>query len=172
MIEATDVEPKFRIIESGKGKKFVAISHVWAEGLGNPHGNLLPTCALKWISNHVNRFSFHSGDEPDKEEKQERPFEEAMRGKTPFWLNTICVPVAPPEMWKKAMNRLRKPYRDAALVIVLDSYLYTQDTREIDPLDMWPGSFVAAGPAACGHFKKAAWRSPGAYESFSRILPC
>ncbi|KAK5077525.1 hypothetical protein LTR70_009693 [Exophiala xenobiotica] len=39
-IEKIDIQP--REVES----KFFAISHVWADGHGNPDGNLLPTCFL------------------------------------------------------------------------------------------------------------------------------
>ncbi|KAK7709619.1 hypothetical protein SLS63_013164 [Diaporthe eres] len=160
-IEATDVEPKFRIIESGKGRNFVAISHVWAEGLGNPNGNSLPSCALKWISSIVDRFQFHSDDESEDEDQQERPFEEASQGKTPFWLDTICVPVSPPEMWTRAMNRLRKPYQDAALVLVLDSYLYTQDTKDIDAPEMWARILCCSWSRRLWTFQEGRLAKPG-----------
>lgn len=164
-IEATDVEPRFRIIESGKGREFIAISHVWAEGLGNPNGNSLPSCALKWISNTVDRFQFHSGDQSDGEEpdedQQERSFGEASRGKTPFWLDTICVPVSPPEMWTRAMKRLRKPYQDASLVLVLDSYLYTQDTREIDALELWARILCCSWSRRLWTFQEGRLARPG-----------
>lgn len=159
-IEATDVEPKFRIIESGKGRDFVAISHVWAEGLGNPNGNSLPSCALKWISKTVDRFKFGGGEQSDGEQR-ERPIEEASQGKTPFWLDTICVPVSPPEMWTKAMNRLRKPYQDAALVLVLDSYLYTQDAREIDALEMWARVLCCSWSRRLWTFQEGRLAKPG-----------
>ncbi|KKY35607.1 putative het domain protein [Diaporthe ampelina] len=159
-IEATDVEPKFRIIESGKGRNFVAISHVWAEGMGNPIGNSLPSCALKWISKTVDRFRFDSDESTDNGQR-ERTFKEASQGKTPFWLDTICVPVSPPEMWTKAMNRLRKPYQDAALVLVLDSYLYTQDTREIDALEMWARVLCCSWSRRLWTFQEGRLAKPG-----------
>lgn len=159
-IEATDVEPKFRIVDSGKARDFVAISHVWAEGLGNPNGNSLPSCALKWISKTVSRFQFYGDDEAD-DDQHERPFEEASQGKTPFWLDTICVPVSPPEMWTRAMNRLRKPYQDAALVLVLDSYLYTQDTRAIEPLEMWARLLCCSWSRRLWTFQEGRLARPG-----------
>lgn len=164
-IEATDVEPKFRIIESDSGRNFVAISHVWAEGLGNPNGNSLPSCALKWISKTVDRFQFPNEDEPDNDQQnkhqQERPFEEASQGKTPFWLDTICVPISPPEMWTRAMNRLRKPYQDAALVLILDSYLYTQDTRDIGLLEIWARLLCCSWSRRLWTFQEGRLAKPG-----------
>lgn len=35
--------------------RYVAISHVWADGLGNPMGNSLPTCQLSYILKQVIR---------------------------------------------------------------------------------------------------------------------
>lgn len=160
-IEVTDVEPKFRIIKSGKGRNFVAISHVWAEGLGNPNGNSLPSCALKWISNTVDRFQIHGDDESEDDGQKERPLEEARQGKMPFWLDTICVPVSPPEMWTRAMNRLRKPYQDAALVLVLDSYLYTQDTRDIDDLEKWARILCCSWSRRLWTFQEGRLAKPG-----------
>lgn len=160
-IEATDVEPRFRVIESSKGRKFVAISHVWAEGLGNPNGNSLPSCALKWISSTVDRFQFRSDGQSEDDDQQERPFKEASQGKMPFWLDTICVPISPPEMWTRAMNRLRKPYQDAALVLVLDSYLYTQDTRDIDHAEMWARVLCCTWSRRLWTFQEGRLAKPG-----------
>jgi hypothetical protein len=40
-------------------------------------------------------------------------------------------------MHLKAMNHLRKPYIEANHVLVLDSYLYTQDSTKLSPLEIW-----------------------------------
>jgi hypothetical protein len=37
------------LVELGYGKPFIAISHVWAGGLGNPQANTIPNCQLKFI---------------------------------------------------------------------------------------------------------------------------
>jgi hypothetical protein len=47
--EAEAGPKKFQIIDSDPGIDFVAISHVWVEGLGNPHANSLPSCSLEWV---------------------------------------------------------------------------------------------------------------------------
>lgn len=102
--------------------KFVAISHVWAEGLGNPHSNSLPSCSLDWVSRLVNALP------RDKETDATT---------TPFWIDTVCVPIRPKEMHAMAMNRLRMPYQEAQYVLVLDSYLYTQKASELSALEIW-----------------------------------
>jgi hypothetical protein len=40
---------KIGVVELGYGKPFIAISHVWAGGLGNPQANAIPGCQLKFI---------------------------------------------------------------------------------------------------------------------------
>lgn len=37
------------VVELGYGKPFIAISHVWSGGLGNPMENMVPSCQLKFI---------------------------------------------------------------------------------------------------------------------------
>lgn len=113
--------PEFRIIPGvpSIAGDFVAISHVWAEGLGNPRANELPNCSLKWIADKANSLNKESDLS------------------IPFWIDTICVPITPHNLWLRAMNRLRKPYTDAAHVLVLDSYLYSQDSSKLSPLEIW-----------------------------------
>ncbi|KPA36452.1 hypothetical protein FLAG1_10784 [Fusarium langsethiae] len=82
---------------------YIAISHVWSDGLGNPHRNALPRCQLVRLSNIA--LSYHS---------------------TPlFWLDTLCVPpdtAGLPKEQKIALELMRKTYEDAKAVIVLDSW--------------------------------------------------
>jgi hypothetical protein len=114
--------PEFQIIPAieSKAGDFVAVSHVWAEGLGNPIANALPNCSIKWISDMVSSIVKESEDL-----------------RIPFWIDTLCVPIEPQNLWLRAMNRLRKPYTDAAIVLVLDSYLYTQESSNLSPLEIW-----------------------------------
>lgn len=71
------------------------------------------------------------------------------------------MPVSPQEMWKKAMNRLRKPYQDAAVVLVMDSYLYTKSTTEIDPLEMWARLLCCSWSRRLWTFQEARLARPG-----------
>lgn len=113
---------EYRIIPSIEAicGNFVAISHVWAEGLGNPGANELPSCSLKWVSDMVDSFG---------EEKEDFGIA--------FWIDTLCVPIEPHSLWLRAMNRLRKPYTEAAVVLVLDSYLYEQDSSTLSFCEIW-----------------------------------
>jgi hypothetical protein len=55
----------------------------------------------------------------------------------PFWIDTLCVPIKPYALWLCAMNRLRRPYQTAKYVLVLDSYLCTQDSTKLSPMEIW-----------------------------------
>ena len=61
-----------QIVRYQSGVTYVAISHVWADGRGNPHKNSLPKCQIQAISEHVTRVSTNKD--------------------SLFWLDTLCVP--------------------------------------------------------------------------------
>jgi hypothetical protein len=87
--------------------EFVAISHVWSDGLGNLRENKLPRCQLVRLQRLVNNI-YH--------------FENCL---VPFWVDTICVPLNP--MLKDlAIQRMADTYKFADATFVLDnSFQYT-----------------------------------------------
>jgi hypothetical protein len=42
-----------QVIKRRSATPYIAISHVWADGLGNPRENALPACQLKKLQNHL-----------------------------------------------------------------------------------------------------------------------
>jgi hypothetical protein len=89
---------------SERGIRYVAISHVWLDGLGNHDRNSLPLCQLLRLQRLVNNLY-----EPD-----DWPI--------PFWIDTINVPLEPEER-KLAIINLDRTYKEAEKVLVLDSTL-------------------------------------------------
>jgi hypothetical protein len=100
--------------EKKETDKFVAISHVWADGHGNPKSNTLPVCILDKIQTLVNALPEHTSTND-----------------TPFWMDTLCLPVLPPDLRKQALSKLNEPFKHAAAVLVLDSYLQSLDVEEM-----------------------------------------
>jgi hypothetical protein len=123
--------PVLRVLTSASSQKFVlqvspansdvpyvAFSHIWSDGLGNPGANTLYECqwlSLQKLANH--RYPPNHDGLP-----------------VPFWIDTICVPVADPQPENQAMvkeetiraiaiSHMRKTYYDADEVLVLDSHL-------------------------------------------------
>ena len=86
-------------------RDFIAISHVWAHGLGNPTANALPSCQLYRLNDLCSR-SF------------------PVIGKRPaLWIDTLCIPVAVPSARKLAITRLSSTFQLARKVLVLDADL-------------------------------------------------
>ncbi|OCH86591.1 hypothetical protein OBBRIDRAFT_890380 [Obba rivulosa] len=77
---------------------YVAISHVWADGLGSTTEVGLPTCQLRWVTSTARRLVPGGA----------------------IWLDGLCVPKEK-ESRKRAIGLMGKTYRDAAVVLVLDS---------------------------------------------------
>ncbi|KAL9119128.1 MAG: hypothetical protein Q9187_004316 [Circinaria calcarea] len=116
--EPANVKMTIRVDDGNVG--FVAISHVWADGLGNIKDNSLPACSLQEVSRLVN----------------ELPRCSTQRDKlVPFWIDTVCVPVEPGDLKQLALKRLRDPYTRAEHVLVLDNYLRTVCAEGCDSLE-------------------------------------
>jgi hypothetical protein len=103
-------EPYLHVI-NGTGDKstpYVAISHVWADGLGNPYGNSLPRCQLKRLRDILKKFhqivnnpfnNTHPMIIIDGESSEE------IRDNCPAgWIDTLCVPRPPPTASESVRN--------------------------------------------------------------------
>ncbi|KAG2068779.1 hypothetical protein BDR04DRAFT_1102676 [Suillus decipiens] len=86
--------------------RYVAISHVWSQGLGNPAENTLPICQLSQIQQMVDDLFADRGVDEH----------------VPFWMDTLCVPVGEnlKEFREKCIIRMRTIYEQATAVLVLD----------------------------------------------------
>jgi hypothetical protein len=100
-----EVKPRLDVVDSPleSSPTYVALSHVWSDGLGNLNANALPTCQLLHLSSLVSDLY------PDDS--------------VLFWLDTICVPHRHDEMGRRrvAIGRMRQSYQNANIVLVLDS---------------------------------------------------
>jgi Heterokaryon incompatibility protein (HET) len=88
---------------------YIAVSHVWADGLGNPRTNSLPLCQLTRVQQMANLAHALDNDVPTYP--------------VAFWMDTLCVPVEPQhkEHRQTAIRRMRDTYARAKKVLVLDS---------------------------------------------------
>lgn len=106
---------QMKIVSSDDYPNYVAISHVWSDRLGNTRANSLPRCQLERLHRIVNDL-----------------FEDE-KIIVPFWIDTICCPKEPKESHDLAIISMRKTYRDAKEVLVLDAYL---ERTEWKPLSL------------------------------------
>lgn len=105
-----------------EGWNLVAVSHVWADGLGNTDANEVPECQLARIQGIVNSF-FKESQWP-----------------VPFWLDTIMIPKtvdhptdADKAAKKTALRNMEWVYKNASKVIVLDHTLMNVGTEGMCP---------------------------------------
>ncbi|OJT05010.1 hypothetical protein TRAPUB_4192 [Trametes pubescens] len=84
---------------------YVAISHVWADGMGSTTEDGLPTCVVKRIASLV------QGLLPEVS--------------AAFWMDSLCVPDHH-SVRKRAIQLMERTYRDAAKVLVIDQCIRAQ----------------------------------------------
>lgn len=92
------------------GRDYIAISHVWSHGLGNPSQNALPICQVIRLFNLIRHISSPN---------------------VLLWIDTLSVPVN--LKYKRiAITRLRTVYQEAQGVLVIDRHLACvgKDTQE------------------------------------------
>lgn len=51
--DGSDKETKLALRKRRPWTGYVAVSHIWADGLGNPGANALPKCQVEWIAKRV-----------------------------------------------------------------------------------------------------------------------
>ena len=107
-----DIEPD--IIEYKSGMRYVAISHVWADGLGNNKRNSLPICQMVRLRGMI--FPLLVGND-----------NEHIADRVCLWIDTLCVPLAPVEARKSAIFTMKEVYQEALAVLVLDYELVIND---------------------------------------------
>ncbi|THH14385.1 hypothetical protein EUX98_g9618, partial [Antrodiella citrinella] len=92
--------------KSGKTPPFIAISHVWSDGMGNPESSSLPGCLVASIQKKVDAVPH-----PD------RP------ARVGFWMDTLCIPVSEDlrELRKLCIASMRHVYSLAYAVLVLEA---------------------------------------------------
>ncbi|KAI1489984.1 hypothetical protein F5X96DRAFT_638486, partial [Biscogniauxia mediterranea] len=108
----TDGPFRLQVLQTGgescpEIKPYVAISHVWSDGRGNPRRNCLCRCQMFYIQSLVNNL-YDSDLHP-----------------VPFWMDTLCIPVgqANYQTRRKAIIRIAHTFTNADKVLVVDSSL-------------------------------------------------
>jgi hypothetical protein len=114
------------IVESSSNTPYVALSHVWADGLGNPSSNSLHRCQLARLKDLLERL-----DTSTLTMDSRIPDTIKAKSASLLWLDTLCCPVIDGDAKQKAIERLRKVYKEANKVLVLDSSLFSISTEDL-----------------------------------------
>ncbi len=119
------------VVEHTPETAYVAISHVWADGLGNPSANSVPRCQLSHIFKAATviqaSFPFSHVAEPRASDAHDEP--------VLIWLDTLCCPVSPPGAKSSALALMRRTYGDAKDVLVLDASLECFSSADISVVE-------------------------------------
>lgn len=122
--EGADTMPgSLEILSSASAGPYVAVSHVWSHGLGNPQENSLPACQLRRLQGLVNSL-------------EALVFGQQHTDGVPFWIDTLCVPRKPKRVRKLAIKRMSATYRNAKHVLVVDKNLCALTTSELNTLEI------------------------------------
>ena len=108
------------IVASESNSRYVALSHVWADGLGNPTENALPRCQLRYLHDLVQHLDLDTNVE-------------GLQGDLLLWCDTLCCPVAPKQAKDRALSYMRKTYEDGTHVLVLDTSLQRYNSDSLSP---------------------------------------
>ncbi|GAB1311912.1 Heterokaryon incompatibility domain-containing protein [Madurella fahalii] len=112
-----------RVFASDSVTKYVTISHVWADGLGNNQTNSLLTCQLNRVQRLVNQLYTESHLSSSHHHETAAASAEGLA--IPFWIDTLCVPVHNKILRRKAIYKMADIYRGADRVLVIDSTIIT-----------------------------------------------
>ncbi|KIX09120.1 uncharacterized protein Z518_00198 [Rhinocladiella mackenziei CBS 650.93] len=117
-IDAEDKDNALTLVSSGPNFEYsyVAISHVWSDGMGNVQRSALPRCQILRLSKLIRNLPGKSS------------------GILLFWIDTIgCPPdvAGQNEAQELAIKMMRETYENATAVLVLDSWLQTLKLHSI-----------------------------------------
>ncbi|KAL0937445.1 het domain-containing protein [Colletotrichum truncatum] len=105
---------------------YVALSHVWSEGMGNPQANSLPFCQLAYVM-HWSMMAYQLVEEKLQSEKKSQSgitiqTERKIR-QVNLWIDTMCCPATPGYGKNLCLSRMREIYANAYAVLVRSSIL-------------------------------------------------
>ena len=113
-------ELTMELVASQPEPRYLALSHVWADGLGNAKANALPRCQLLQLKKLTrNLGSMLSPEEP--------------HGELLFWCDTMCCPTSPGESKDRVLRQMKNIYEESTCVLVLDASLRLYKSEAMGP---------------------------------------
>jgi hypothetical protein len=129
--------------KSEKMPKYIAISHVWTDGLGDTTGNSLPACQLDRLEGFITELLLKEDSEDyeftsfGKAATSVKEYWNHLKGAPCyFWMDTMCIPRGTEEETRKlrqdAIKRMAETYEGAYRVLVIDKELLNLDLTSRD----------------------------------------
>ena len=101
--------------------RYTAVSHVWADGLGNKDRNALRHCQIDYI------YSQFANLPETYETESDNHF---------VWIDTMCCPATAAEEKAMALTRMRETFANAENVLVLDAELEMTDVKHLGEIEI------------------------------------
>lgn len=101
---------------------YATISHVWADGLGNPRDNALPRCQIKQLQ------SLQDYEADKRSENWMKRWDDIISGRMGrnlkmLWIDTLCIPPNDDSLRVQCINAMASIYAGSSRVFVLDKEL-------------------------------------------------
>ena len=122
-------ELSIEIVPSEENTQYVALFHVWADGLGNARHNALARCQIFRLSKLVKVLNA----------AENQSTQELL-----LWCDTLCCPTQPDDAKNLALSRMTRTYEKAAFVLVLTSALLIHNSESLSYEEMWTTIMIGA----------------------------
>lgn len=143
--------------------RYVVVSHVWSDGIGNANANAMPECQLRRLFSHLSRLKplkegKDAGAEFNVLNSVDKGFQSAARRRPKyFWIDALCMPpVGTNVLRMTAINRLPAVYQAADRILVLDPALEKISIADSDTLEQCARLAVSPWVGRCWTFQEAA----------------
>ncbi len=163
--------------------RFVVVSHVWSDGIGNAHTNALPECQLRRLHAHINalkplrRTQNTDLDDFNLLSSLDTGFQTATALRPKYlWIDALCMPPSGPTAFLRlrAINKLPAVYQAADRILVLDATLEQTSVVDSDSLEHFARFAVSPWMGRSWTFQEAALASAcevqcadGTFDAFS-----
>ncbi|KAK4188656.1 hypothetical protein QBC35DRAFT_495607 [Podospora australis] len=162
--------------------RYVVVSHVWSDGIGNANANAMPECQLRRLFVHLSKLKPRKktddlGSDFNLLNSVDTGFQPATRRRPRyFWIDALCMPPAGTTVLRiRAINRLPAVYQAADRVLVLDPALEKISIADSDTLEQCARLSVSPWISRCWTFQEAALASvvevQGADDTFNALQP-
>lgn len=110
------------VVEYQEGMEYIALSHVWSDGFGNPKSNSILGCQAAYLVRAI-------ADTRKADCDSMKP-----KDKVLFWIDTLLVPTGEDRTSrtakKLALDRMAQTYQKASTVLVVSKDLYQQSPSD------------------------------------------
>ncbi|KAL1840199.1 hypothetical protein VTJ49DRAFT_729 [Mycothermus thermophilus] len=173
---------RIQVVRMTARTRFVVVSHVWSDGIGNAHTTALPECQLRRLHAHLSELKplRRVGDQDTDLNilsSLDTSFQPAAARRPKYlWIDALCMPPvgASAFLRLRAINKLPAIYQAADRILVLDRTLEHTSVVESDSLEQFARFAVSPWLGRCWTFQEAALASAcevqcadGTFNAFS-----